>query len=725
MNKFIQELMDEYDSQLDKAYLHRVARQVLDPASKVRQMLQQKVANCLPLEAMPELWTYIVPYAFSLRVSSKNEGDHRTIKCEARVANNIALPAYLCAHLRKGDCFRYTRNEAFIQFAQKLWHRRGTRELSSCLLQGYIPSSQLVSMGWSKMVRHIYQFDVKEQYCDTQQVSQSVALHKRHVKEHCTAPPVVASASEALCVQFLKAVLAEGVIYSLPAAVFNLCTARPAGTPALAEPFDVIDIVTRLFQDSKGLQTECSSEYFEVVNANPEYKVQAAPSHVPVSRTKIRTRTHAAVREGVHRIVRPSTAGPLELDLLPLCQATTFPAAVSQLQQWRRDASAVMPKLHPSATHRTEAAMMDRIQASNNSLFASAAQPGQLQQQSHLLDLLVSANAVTSALADQWMPFSSVNGVRLDVVQELLALGILEAGQDEFGELTVAANVGRFSYEPVDLIRADQGAFLAACSKPCTAQTPKLLAVAMLMCTGWSLQANAEEPLTCRSPRVARASLPLETLWYYRALLQIDEIFLKPPGHVVVYHGLPAAYYACLVEMDDLSQLHKLGESVRRVGARGFNDIMAGKEFVLQAPGSAADAAASAMEVGLEMLEDGFGELFIPHGAVELEEIFGHAPLVSVRQPLKFHRHEGEQGTCTVNFDRCTHASGNQRAFIDCPWHRGEHCRRYVFCCNFASHLDAAAWLAAWAFCLPRAACKADHYKQEPSDVDVQTYKPV
>jgi hypothetical protein len=614
--------------------------------------------------------------------------------------------------LRKGDCFRYTRDEASIQLAQKILHRRGTRELSSCLLQGYIPSSQLVPMGWSKKVRHIYQFDVEEQYCDTQQVSQSVALHKRHVKAHLHSPTSGASASEALCVQFLKAVLAEGVVYPLPAAVFNLCTARPAGAPAPAEPVDVIDVVTRLFQDSKGPQTACSSEYFEVVNASHEYKAQAAPSHVPVSRTKIRIRTHAAVREGVHHIVRPSAAGPSELDLPPLCQATTFTAAASQLQQWRRDASAVMPKPRPSATHRTEAAMMDGIQASSNSPCASAAQPGQLQQQPHLLNLPVSANAVTSAFADQWMPFSSVIGVRLDVVQELLTPGILEAGQDELGELTLAANVGRPSYEPVDLIRAHQGAFLAACSKPCTAQTPKLLAVAMLMSTGWSLQAEAEEPLTCRSPRVARASLPLETLWYYRALLQIDEVFQKPLGNVVVYHGLPAANYACLVELDDPSQLHKLGESVRQVGARGFNDIMAGKEFVFQALGSAADAATSAMEAGLEILEDDFGELFIPRGAVELEEIFGHTPLVSVRQPLKFHRRDGGQGTFTVNFDRCTHASGNQRAFIDCPWHRGEHCRRYAFCCHFASHLGAAA-------------CKADHYKQEPLDVAVQTYKPV
>lgn len=120
-------------------------------------------------------------------------------------------------------------------------------------------------------------------------------------------------------------------------------------------------------------------------------------------------------------------------------------------------------------------------------------------------------------------------------------------------------------------------------------------------------------------------------------------------------------------------------------------------------------------------IEDDYGEVFAPRGAPEIEEVFGRVPNVAVRQPVKFPRPDSD-AVFTVNYDRCTRVSGNQRAFADCPFHRDERCRRYVFTCHFEPHKHAAAWLCAWAFALPRASCKAAHYGQEPSEEQVLSF---
>lgn len=67
-----------------------------------------------------------------------------------------------------------------------------------------------------------------------------------------------------------------------------------------------------------------------------------------------------------------------------------------------------------------------------------------------------------------------------------------------------------------------------------------------------------------------------------------------------------------------------------------------------------------------------------------------------------------------INFDGCRHASGRQRAYCQCPFHKDEHCRRYVFVHHYASPRDAAAWLLAWAFAEPRSVNKGSHYEQVP-----------
>jgi len=115
----------------------------------------------------------------------------------------------------------------------------------------------------------------------------------------------------------------------------------------------------------------------------------------------------------------------------------------------------------------------------------------------------------------------------------------------------------------------------------------------------------------------------------------------------------------------------------------------------------------------LPRLEDDYGEEYVPPHAAELAEVVGHRPDIQVR-PIHCISPSGVH--VSVHFDRCTHASGMQRAFVACPHHSAERCRRYVFLHNYASSAHAAAWLLAWAAQEPIPVDKAAHLLAEPEE---------
>lgn len=57
----------------------------------------------------------------------------------------------------------------------------------------------------------------------------------------------------------------------------------------------------------------------------------------------------------------------------------------------------------------------------------------------------------------------------------------------------------------------------------------------------------------------------------------IDDIFRKAPADFKVYHGLCAAYYECLMQLDDLTPVHKMGDAVGQKAASAWQEMLVGK----------------------------------------------------------------------------------------------------------------------------------------------------
>ena len=285
----------------------------------------------------------------------------------------------------------------------------------------------------------------------------------------------------------------------------------------------------------------------------------------------------------------------------------------------------------------------------------------------------------------------------------LEALGAIATQHDEFGEIVVAARAENVCFVPTHLVRDPRRAFVHICAELTEPVVAKLMALMRLRWQGWSLCDNMPKPTFVGAlARHVWASVPLGPAAYFEALLNCEAIFAKH-DNISIFHGMPASYYECLLGLADLTSIVGLGDEIRRQKAKFFQELL--ETGAVEVPAHEADAMLAA-------LEDDYGEEFVPVDAAVWAEALGRH-VGFLRTPIVYERPEMEEGL-TINFDRCTHASGMQRAFVSCPHHKDESCRRYVFVHNFETRVHAAAWLVAWALQEPVAATKLAHYASEP-----------
>lgn len=297
------------------------------------------------------------------------------------------------------------------------------------------------------------------------------------------------------------------------------------------------------------------------------------------------------------------------------------------------------------------------------------------------------------------------------VVQRLVNSGVVEERIDEFHESSFAVRLDRVALAPITKVIVE-GLVVHMKADDSQADGSKLMALIRLCCAGWEPCDLPPEPSRHASPRQVLVSLPLAPVAYFKVLSEIDSIFLKCES-IQIFHGASAAYYQALLAMSDLRSLADLGGEVCSKPAKFFQDLMSTGGADIEQDGDGEGGLAIAGD-GLQAIadEDDAKYAYIPGNAAEMDELFGH--LIDVERRSRTFLSGGMQ--LKVNYDRCTHASGRQRAFIQCPHHVSARCRRYVFCHHFASARDAAAWLFAWATQEPVAPDKVRHLQTEPGE---------
>ena len=125
-------------------------------------------------------------HASSLLCSRRNEGDHRSIKMEARLTPNISGP-WLSVRLRREQTRELTCECSFVILGEKWWGRRGRGSITNSLLSNDIPEWKLKDMSFSAKVRAIYGTTLKIQFMNVSDIKED---HTSFVKSIPCARPV-------------------------------------------------------------------------------------------------------------------------------------------------------------------------------------------------------------------------------------------------------------------------------------------------------------------------------------------------------------------------------------------------------------------------------------------------------------------------------------------------------------------------------------------------------
>ena len=455
MNDFIQGLCDEYDAMLEKDKCHRRIRQALDPASRIRQMLNFKLTNKTPLVGMLDLWMYCGEIAFLLVHSSRNEGQHRTIKTDTRSSMVHPLPAYVGSHQRWPDLESAASDESFLHLSSMYWAKRGEREVAVSLLNGPYKVAELKVIGQKRKWARIYQYANEDLGVDTTDMSLAIVLHKQDVLK-ATCPPLAIGNSAQACVNLLKIMLKTGSTFAIPMTFFALIADRSGeqegGAAAIeCEPMDLVAVAASFTSPTTAVFVH-DHVMFTVVNPYPERKVQGLPGHLRSSRAEVRLVCHVAAKwRGPKVIVHKSECGPTSVDLVPWCTASIFKAVLSELIVFEHAGSSVMPELVPSVDAESMRLGLSPIK-SNPDEAVTLARAGEsvLVPRSHNdLARLVRIGCHSRRFRDV---------IDLDLkheeIVELSACGALDTQDDGFGAMQVSANLNSFRFTAVSMYEA-------------------------------------------------------------------------------------------------------------------------------------------------------------------------------------------------------------------------------------------------------------------------------
>ena len=318
---------------------------------------------------------------------------------------------------------------------------------------------------------------------------------------------------------------------------------------------------------------------------------------------------------------------------------------------------------------------------------------------------LMKDNAVEGALRGGKGKLASLDGVHVDTVKSMERLGMIAWSQDEFGEAVLSLRPNAFTMEPMELLEACSSALTSAVNRQPSDVSSKILVAARLHYYGFVVVGRNAKPLTRVCEKTVQVFMPLAPLSYFEALGMVDKVWNKCPD-LEVHHGLVGAYYDALVNMADLSELLAAGGDVRKWKAAEFRNLMAG----LPRSHAAGDACVEAIEdAPIEPADlDGGGELgleYIPHALPDMSEMV--CPLDIRKHPISVFRPE-------IGKQFMVYFAESGRAFVQCPFHRVENCRRYVTVKNFRSSRHAAAWLIAWTFAQPRPTSQTAHVDKDP-----------
>jgi hypothetical protein len=680
------ECVAEYEKAIaDGLYdkLHRVAHLLLGKGTVCRKELAEFIARGQRLEDFPVLYFTLQEYALCSLVERAVEAMHAKIK---RIGSTMtfSLPPYVCAVLREGSHLQsLLANADFHAFCISNWRKRS---LADDILQQRCSKEELASMTTLQKSKRIYQSDAVSHFQLTGVARQSQGIWLALTN---TSPITVDIPQDwHLCVSYLKATLQRGAFYSVPTSLYALGVENRNHDFTRAGRCDAgLEAVHARTLDFR-LDSPDDVRIFQIVNATPESRPTVKLPHLARSRTSIRVAPYAILcsQAGGTRVIVSNDS--LVLDTIDLCSwVSCMDLTLRSLFRWSVGAKlpSVKFRSRPAALCDFDTYDLPPIVGSAASpIVGSAASPIVVAQVPEAFDN-AGALAVTQVLErtcfsqdGSSVDFASLLDVHVDIVDKLVASGVLQRRFDEFGSATLTLNRSVLQHSfLLALGSAVQHVRLTSPGGFSTAS--KLEVVVALHLEGWVPVLNLNGGWSIGGAMEYNSGLSQPKSYYY-ALLHRDEIIAK--GVDTILHGMPDKYYRCLLELKQQALVSVVSHPHAGNNAWYEQELKAHRTT----------RALCDSEVGeVEPTE------LLPMSAEQPLQIEDGPLLPPDVTESSWSRVMVDAGIGTVKhkiyFDNNTHSSGRQRGWIDCTHHP---CIKYDFCDRYATKLLFCTALYFW-----------------------------
>ena len=574
-------------------------------------------------------------------------------------------------------------NASFHQFCLDSWHKHLI--VDEILVLRY-SKDELAGMSRLEKVRAVYQSTIEEQFLDTVPARQE---HARFMiacsSMNSTAPPV--SPDEKPCVQFVKALLVENAIYSVPKAVWEMIRGGEFGGIGPTAP-----LINQIYELSGMAQMELYANgveeliHFTVENPAPEKRASIRIPHEVVSNTMVTLSPFEVISniEGQQFLLTRSRSKLVKLDVRVMCRS--LQSFLQGLFRWRISSVNTCFIAKPAAICNNNEypmpAIADAQPEVQDSYEDRNPDPG-------LLPMVPIAQAPVAsdesyALSSihyiagfgRQVPFVDLQGVDAATITTLVAKGAVSCRVDDFAMTQLALRQENMMQVPGVIVKECIHAHNFMMTRD-PFKLPKLYHIFRLMVDGWL----AEQPENAYTPASIRVFVKGLTppISYFVALRMSELIFAK---HVDgIEHNRSDIYYKILIRAPEdkimrmLADLEAKGPKAARIALKRLR----GRPVDEETTSSGEDAPPR------PCIGDNPAEMaIVPFDADE-----------------RVHWSETEWRRCIVTvgdlstrvwFDNCSDTSRKRRGWSNCSQH-GCGCIRFVHESRNFFAVEMLVWL--------------------------------
>lgn len=449
-------------------------------------------------------------------------------------------------------------------------------------------------MNFDQKAFRIYCCSLQDQFISTTEVGSAIVAFRAEVPR---ARAVPLTNPEWLCVQFFKAILLPGRVYSCPRLLMDLLLRddRPADALAVSGPIVYGTIADALQQPVPDPEPSEFGQlcFFEVLQTQVNRITLADATHVAPRRGLIRIRRMRIVASQNLSVGLQAAGASCQGDVFAWCRPEVLRAALTTVRAWQRKgvkmtvgakphrmcdvqrrmqqglltAPLAIDDLRMEALEDAPAPTQDREVADDGQL--ANIEPSEAEQDA-ALQQLVRAAAFSSNPFETWKSVSDLDRVHADTLLCLARRGLVHQATDDFGLVSFAVNTCEVSLTAQ--ARYDAGVALAKVrrlpAQHAWSELSKIELVAELLAQGWSIVPSPPRAVGQGLPKVVAPDSLNASHWCLLCLAMVEKVMER--GVRRIYMGMPAKYYEILLVANDLSRIIEYDEGVQGLTSADF-----------------------------------------------------------------------------------------------------------------------------------------------------------